>query len=156
MGVSLGSQGGGARKKPLDAELNLIPFIDLLICCVCFLLITAVWTQLAQIPAGHRRPVEAAVERRAPQVKLTLVVGEAGYTLVAGSQRLEIARMGAVYDTARLGRQLRQLRRRMPQLRSLTVAVEDGISYSQLVRAMDTARQARFGELEVTDSGAHL
>ena len=30
--------------KPLDAAINLVPFIDLLSCCISFLLITAVWT----------------------------------------------------------------------------------------------------------------
>src|SRR2546430_3537368 len=34
-------------KKLLDAEINLVPFIDLLSCCISFLLITAVWTQIA-------------------------------------------------------------------------------------------------------------
>ena len=38
---------GKGGKKALDAELNLIPFIDLLSCCIAFLLITAVWTQIA-------------------------------------------------------------------------------------------------------------
>ena len=41
--------GGGDRKKPLHAELNLVPYIDLLTCMVAFLLITAVWTQLARL-----------------------------------------------------------------------------------------------------------
>ena len=38
---------GKGGKKPLNAELNLVPFIDLLSCCISFLLITAVWTQIA-------------------------------------------------------------------------------------------------------------
>ena len=31
------------KKKHLDFEINLIPFIDLLSTCICFLLLTAVW-----------------------------------------------------------------------------------------------------------------
>lgn len=42
--------GGGARnKKSLDVELNLVPFIDLLSVCICFLLITAVWIQVGSM-----------------------------------------------------------------------------------------------------------
>ena len=48
MGVSMPAPQSG-RKKPVDAELNLVPFIDLLVCCICFLLITAVWTKMAQL-----------------------------------------------------------------------------------------------------------
>jgi biopolymer transport protein ExbD len=47
MGVSIQPSGKGG-KKALDAELNLIPFIDLLIVNICFLLITAVWVQMAR------------------------------------------------------------------------------------------------------------
>ena len=45
MGVSVES-GGKSGKKPLNADLNLVPYIDLLTCMVAFLLITA--------PAGTR------------------------------------------------------------------------------------------------------
>jgi biopolymer transport protein TolR len=34
---------GHGKKKHLDFEVNLIPFIDLLSTCICFLLLTAVW-----------------------------------------------------------------------------------------------------------------
>ena len=37
---------GGRGKKGLNAELNLVPFIDLLSMCICFLLMTAVWVQI--------------------------------------------------------------------------------------------------------------
>lgn len=42
---------GGRRKRHLDFELNLIPFIDLLSTCICFLLMTAVWTQIGTVDA---------------------------------------------------------------------------------------------------------
>lgn len=37
------------RKTKLDAEVNLTPFIDLLSMCICFLLATSVWLQIAAI-----------------------------------------------------------------------------------------------------------
>lgn len=40
------SSGG---KKSLDAEINLVPFIDLLSMCICFLLMTAVWVEMGSI-----------------------------------------------------------------------------------------------------------
>ena len=46
-GASPQEHTGKGGKKALDAELNLVPFIDLLSCCIAFLLITAVWTQIA-------------------------------------------------------------------------------------------------------------
>ena len=45
MGVSLPGGGGGGRGRNLNAELNLVPFIDLLSALITFLLATAVWSQ---------------------------------------------------------------------------------------------------------------
>ena len=62
MGVSIDT-GGKGGKKSLDSELNLIPFIDLLIVNICFLLITAVWTQMARIKVSQKGKGSAAEKR---------------------------------------------------------------------------------------------
>ena len=53
-GVTLGS-GGGARRS-LDSEINMVPMIDLLMCLICFLLITAVWSTHARLNADAQVP----------------------------------------------------------------------------------------------------
>jgi biopolymer transport protein ExbD len=53
-GVDIG--GGGGKRKSLDSEINMIPMIDLLMVTISFLLITAVWTQLARINADAQVP----------------------------------------------------------------------------------------------------
>lgn len=50
MGVSMSDSSGGGRRN-VDAELNLIPFIDLLSVCILFLLMTAVWVQISKMSA---------------------------------------------------------------------------------------------------------
>lgn len=40
---------GRGRKKSMNFELNLIPFIDVLSTCICFLLVTAVFINLGSI-----------------------------------------------------------------------------------------------------------
>lgn len=37
---------GGHSKKSLEFDINLVPFIDLLAVCICYLLLTAVWVQI--------------------------------------------------------------------------------------------------------------
>lgn len=54
-GVSVESGNKGGRRS-LDSEINLIPMIDLFICCISFLLITAVWSQMARINANAQVP----------------------------------------------------------------------------------------------------
>lgn len=49
----------GSRRKSLDADINLVPFIDLLSMCICFLLMTAVWIQLASMQVKQSHGTEA-------------------------------------------------------------------------------------------------
>ena len=160
MGVSIDTGGGKGGKKPVDAELNLVPFIDLLVCCICFLLITAVWTQMAKIDVSQGQSGSAAekTEDKPPEmkVKIVILVGEDGYTITAGAERLVIPKKGKVYDTDRLGKQLRDIKVQQPNKNDLSVAVEDGISYKYIVQAMDVALQQHFTQLRLTDAAAAL
>jgi biopolymer transport protein ExbD len=52
-GIDVGGHGG---KKSLNHDIPLIPFIDFLLCLVSFLLITAVWSQMARLNADARVP----------------------------------------------------------------------------------------------------
>lgn len=54
-GVSVESAEGKGRRN-VDAEINLIPMIDLFICCISFLLITAVWSQMASLKVNAQVP----------------------------------------------------------------------------------------------------
>jgi biopolymer transport protein ExbD len=54
-GVDVGG-GGGGKRKALDSEINMIPFIDLLMVTISFLLITAVWSHMARINADAQVP----------------------------------------------------------------------------------------------------
>jgi len=69
--------GGHGGKKSVDQEIPLVPFIDLLFCCIMFLLATAVWNQLARLSANQRTPGQAATQDSPPpeeRVKVILQV----------------------------------------------------------------------------------
>jgi biopolymer transport protein ExbD len=85
-GVDVGG-GGKGKKRALDSEINMIPFIDLLMVTISFLLITAVWSHMsrinadAQVPGPPRPDIEQEkiepekilhVEMRTPE-KFTLI-----------------------------------------------------------------------------------
>ena len=55
MGAAVGAGGG---KGDVNVELNIVPFIDLMSCLTAFLLVTAVWVNIAQLniqPKGKAR-----------------------------------------------------------------------------------------------------
>lgn len=150
MGVGPITQSKGA-KRPLDAELNLVPFIDLLVCCICFLLITAVWTQMARVDVH----VGAEKGKHKPSIEMSparvaVLVDQSGYTLTAGAQRLEIPMQGAVYDQQRLGEQLADLRAKSSSPPPITVAVADGVHFRHVVKVIDIAKAARYQRVRLS------
>ena len=54
-GVDVGG-GGSGKRRTLDSEINMIPFIDLLMVTISFLLITAVWSHMARLNADAQVP----------------------------------------------------------------------------------------------------
>jgi biopolymer transport protein ExbD len=47
---------GGGRRRSLDADVNMVPMIDVLMVTISFLLLTAVWTHMARLEASARVP----------------------------------------------------------------------------------------------------
>jgi biopolymer transport protein ExbD len=147
--------GGKSGKKELNAELNLVPYIDLLTCMVAFLLITAVWTQLARLQAQQKGQGQAGEETPPElQVKVVVMVNQEGFNLVVGQDQTPIPKKGAEYDFERLAAELKKAKDGHPDKNDAQVASEDTIKFDVLIRAMDTAIQARFPDISLIDSGA--
>lgn len=133
---------GKGGKKSLDAELNLVPFIDLLSCCISFLLITAVWTQIAglQIASSGGPPDQQAKQENTIDVKLLL--SDKGYSLTMAGAQIEIPKVNGkdgtpAYDRKTLDEKLKTLKASLPDQSAITVQPEDSVQYADLVEAVD-------------------
>jgi biopolymer transport protein TolR len=153
MSVSI-DDGGKSGKKSVNADLNLVPYIDLLTCMVAFLLITAVWSQLARLEA-HQKGQGQAGEDTPPekQFKLVVVVSDEGFNVVADQDQQPIPKKGVEYDYEKLASELKKLKDAHPDKTDVQVASEDQIKFEVLVRTMDTALTARFPDISLIDSG---
>ncbi len=67
-GVDVGG-GGKSGKKSLDSEINMVPFIDLLMVTIAFLLITAVWSHMSRINASAMVPGPPRPDEEITQVE---------------------------------------------------------------------------------------
>jgi len=83
-GVDVGGEGG--KKRATNQEINMIPFIDLLMVTIAFLLITAVWVTNSRINADAQVPgppnPNEQVDPKTPEKVLNLGVGESEFSLV--------------------------------------------------------------------------
>lgn len=140
--------------KGKSADLNLVPYIDLLTCMIAFLLITAVWTQLARLPV--RQHGEGTVEDPVQRTRVTVLVGEHGFNLVVGETTENLPRSGGRFDFAALERALKKVKAALPDLEDLSVSSEDGVVYDTLVGTMDTALAAGFPTLSLKSAATEL
>jgi biopolymer transport protein ExbD len=151
--------GGHGGKKNVDHSIPLVPFIDLLLCCVMFLLVTAVWNQLARLNANQQQPGQPQMDSpppEEPQIKLILQVQNAGFVLATtAGDNTTIPKNGDAYDLEELVKKLKERRELEPNRKDITVAPEDGVRYEDVVRAMDTVVGEGYAAMSLSD-GAGL
>jgi biopolymer transport protein ExbD len=152
MAVSIDG-GGGDRKKPLNADLNLVPTIDLLTCMVAFLLITAVWTQLARLKVDQRGQGPADdVNPPVDHQKIAVIVHDDGFNVIVGDDQKPLPRKAGELDYATLAVELAAVKRTHPDRTDAQVISADDIVFDNIVRTMDAAMSAGFPDLSLLDA----
>jgi biopolymer transport protein ExbD len=151
MAVSIDG-GGGDRKKPLNADLNLVPYIDLLTCMVAFLLITAVWTQLAQLRIGQKSTGPDGDNIIDVPKKLAVVVHDDGFNLIVGDDQKPLPKKAGELDYAALAVELTAVKHAYPDRTDVQVISADDILFDSLVRTMDATMSAGFPDLSLLDA----
>jgi len=149
---------GKGGKKPLDASINLVPFIDLLSCCISFLLITAVWTQLARMDVQQKGQAAAgSVDEKPPenQVQLTLFIDKDGYTFTKSTgESTPIPKKGDDYDYSKLADTLKTAKTALPDKRDMMIKSDDSVIYDKVIQTMDVVLSAQFPDVSLSDKGA--
>jgi biopolymer transport protein TolR len=158
MGGAAPTPTGKAGKKPLDASINLVPFIDLLSCCISFLLITAVWTQLARMDVSQKGQGAAGAENEKPPevtVSLTLFINKDGYTFAKSTgESTDIPKKGEEYDYTKLADTLKDAKTAYPDKNDIAVKSDDDVIYNNIIRTMDIVLSSKFPDVSLSDKGA--
>ena len=137
---------GSSGKRTLVTDVNLIPFIDLLSVCICFLLITAVWVQLGVLEVKQTQGTSASVGKDGYEIGLVL--------LDTKSINMELKRNGRVVKKQKVtGATLENLQASIQEItkkfRSLSknqvtsaiLTPHQSVNYGHLVAVMDTLRR---------------
>ena len=141
---------GGGGKRNLAPEVPLVPMIDLLLCCIMFLLVTAVWNQLATMNATGATP-SIDSDARPPPSERPLVIQLLGASTVvetAFGTRDEFPNVDGHIDLTRLADCLAAHRTaNLAPSNAVSVTVDDGIAYRDVMATMDTAVGAGFSDV---------
>jgi len=144
------------HNKHLDFEINLIPCIDLLSVCICFLLLTAVWLHIGSMN------VKQAVggQSQAETVKKPLLwvyMGQGGQLTFNVQQsslvpkalaNLKLPGLNGQANLAELAKVLTQITAKDPGLKTALIQPQAQSSYEEIIGLMD-----EFKKQGVTDLG---
>ena len=133
------SEGSGNK---LDTELNLVPFIDLLSTLVLFLLLTAVWVQVAAIQASVDSKGKSTVSIT-HDAKLRVRVTSGGFQLTWPTVMEKLRLPTAVRSLDQLSRVLVTLQK-SHKLPPATLSGDDSVEYGAVIHALDTLKTAGF------------
>jgi len=151
MAVSVGGASGSGRRKSLDAEINLVSFIDLLSMCICFLLMTAVWLQVGslQVKQSHGTDgalstptsLELEVSVSSPQA-LEFVIKKGGRSI----QKQQVT-AGSIDELTQKLQQV--LSTHSSGISAAMITSASSVSYGDLIRVMDALRKNQIVNLGV-------
>ena len=156
MGGAAPAPSGKGGKKQLDAQINLVPFIDLLSCCISFLIITAVWTQLARMNVTQKGPASAGTVENTEEktVQLAVLVNKDGFSFTKSTgENTDIPLKGEDYDYAKLADVMAEAKRTYPDKNDVQIKAADSVIYQKVVHTMDIVLSAHFPDVSLGDQG---
>ena len=122
------------REEP---EINLIPLIDVLLVIIIFLMLTTTYSKFAEMQI--QLPTADAEKQPERSNEITVVVSAAGQYLV---NRLPVA----FRDVAGLAEDLRRAGNGMKEP-VVIINADNSASHQSVIRVMDAARQAGYGQI---------
>ena len=139
------------RRSAEEQELNITPFMNLMVVLVPFLLITAVFSRMSILELNLPAPSSSA----APEPVFQLEVIVRGDALEVGERQrgllTRLPREGDDYDFDGLATYLKRVKAEYPDMSNATILLEQDVPYDTLVQVMDTLRL-----YEVMEGGAML
>lgn len=144
------------RKKHLDFEINLIPCIDLLSVCICFLLLTAVWLNVGSVNVKQAVGGQSVAETEKKPL-LWVILGNGGdlsvdvqgSRLPSNIRKLKVAGSQGQIQFEELQKVLTQMKTAIPELVTALVQPQAQSEYEQIILLMDEFKKAGLTDLGV-------
>jgi len=142
---------GGGGKKSVNADLNLVPFIDLLSTLIVFLLITAVWQQISVLSTNTSATTSSDSATPPDPNKIDLSVSLLLDHIEASEAKTstKIPHIGGQPDFATLLNLLNQWKAKYPDKKDVILHTDSQAPYKHLIKLMDLMVEAQFDDVGV-------
>lgn len=145
------------HKKHLDFEVNLIPCIDLLSVCICFLLLTAVWLNIGSMNVKQAVGGQSQAETEKKPLmwvffkdKGELSIDVQQSSLVPGAlKKFKIAGSEGKAALTELAKFLGQIKAADPGLKTALIQPQAQTSYDEIIELMDEFKKVGMNDLGV-------
>jgi biopolymer transport protein ExbD len=143
MGVQV--EGGKGRGKSQNVDLNLVPFIDFMSCLIAFLMITAVWSQIASLnveqniapPDQNQPPPEEP-----PVPPLTVHIrGDGIWIARKVEEGVNVPKLGEDQDFTKLEELMDKDHETFPAEEMVVINTDDGVHYEEMIKVLDMSRK---------------
>lgn len=143
-------------KKELNFEINILPILDILSVLICFLLLTAVWIQLAAIDVKQAVGDNSSNgDKNPPSVWATVATdGSVQISLRDVKSKLpremRVPRSRAGIDWTRVTAAFQNIKTEIPDLRTGIVRAQARTDYGDVVQMMDELRRVQITDIGLT------
>ena len=151
-----GGSGGGGGKRSANADINLVPYIDLLSTLICFLLITAVWQQVSVITTNSAPtpppPAEDSFNPTPPdpnKVELSVKILANGIEVTAGKETKTFQHVSGQINKDAVKPVLAAWKKNYPDKKEVTINSESNVPYKLLIEAMDVLIEQNYTGLAI-------
>lgn len=141
--------GGGGGQY----ELNLTAYIDLMSTLIVFLLMTAVWNQIAVLSSdtgGTTASEQSPPPDNKPKITLSVTILQKEMEMAENATSVKIPHAGDQIDAMRMVAVLNQWKQKYPDKTDVILNTENTVSYKMLIKAFDTLVGSRFPDVGVS------
>lgn len=146
------------KKKNLNFELNLIPFIDVLSVCICFLLVTAVFINLGSLNVSQAVGSSKLKEEKS-KGSVTVSLGQLGDVRIEAKDvralgrgtplNVVIRNQAGKIDFARLEDWIKSFSTRYTDVKTVMIMPNPQSKYDDLIQIMASFKSASMSEIGI-------
>lgn len=153
-----GGGGGGGGKRSANAELNLVPYIDLLSTLICFLLITAVWQNVTVISTNSNVAPPSDPNSFNPnpspkpdkeKVEISVKITQSQLEFTANKIVTNVRYLMTGLDREGFRNTLKKARLDFPEIKEIIINSDQGVAYKYLVQTMDILADEKYNEVAI-------